>query len=150
MSDETLSPDGAWRWDGERWVPNQPSPPSYSLGAAQHDVPIGASRDRLVVPALVAGGIGLMAVAVHLLGDTIRAFGDPAQTGQPWYLDTWFVVLQFLIGVVALALASLAAVRSPGRLPAVAMAIAGGVFLQGFVYIYYRVVVSYFGYDVPF
>ena len=30
------------------------------------------------------------------------------------------------------------------------MAIAGGVFLQGIVVLYYRVIVSHFGYDVPF
>ena len=59
-------------------------------------------------------------------------------------------MVQFLIGVVALALASMAAVRNPGRLAAVAMAIAGGVFLQGIVLLYYRVIVSHFGYDVPF
>ena len=58
-----------------------------------------------------------------------------------WYLDTWFIVLQFLLGVLALALASLAVLREPSRLAAVAMAIAGGVFVQGMVVLYYRVIV---------
>ena len=48
-----------------------------------------------------------------------------------WYLETWFIVLQFLLGALALARASLAVLREPYRLAAIVMAIAGGVFLQG-------------------
>ena len=59
-------------------------------------------------------------------------------------------MLQFLLGVLALVLASLATLRDPSRLAAIVMAIAGGVFLQGIVVLYYRVIVSHFGYDVPF
>jgi hypothetical protein len=104
----------------------------------------------MLVPALVAGGVALIPVLIRLGADTVRAFGDQTIAGeQPWYFDTWFVVVQFLLGVVALALASVAMIRDPGRLAAVAMAIGGGVFLQGFVLLYYRVVVNFIGYDVP-
>ena len=103
----------------------------------------------MVVPALVAGGVALIPVLIRLGGDTVRSFGDRSVPDQPWYFDTWFVVVQFLLGALALALASVAVGRNPGRLSAVAMAIAGGVFLQGFVLLYYRVVVSWIGYDVP-
>ena len=104
----------------------------------------------MLVPALVAGIVALLPLLVHLVGDTIRAFAGEPPTGQPWYLETWFIVLQFLLGVLALALASLAVLREPSRLAAIVMAIAGGVFLQGIVVLYYRVIVSHFGYDVPF
>jgi hypothetical protein len=103
----------------------------------------------MVMPALVTGLVGLIPILIHLGGDTIRAFGDQSPE-PPWYLDTWFVVVQFLLGALALALASVAALRSPSRLAAVVMAIAGGVFLQGVVLLYYRVIVSHFGYDIPF
>ena len=104
----------------------------------------------MLMPALVASIVALLPLLVHLFGDTIRAFGDQPPTNQPWYLDTWFIVLQFLLGVLALVLASLATLRDPSRLAAIVMAIAGGVFLQGIVVLYYRVIVSHFGYDVPF
>ena len=104
----------------------------------------------MLVPALVAAIVALLPLVVHLIGDTIRAFAGEPPTGQPWYLDTWFIVLQFLLGVLALALASLAVLREPSRFAAIVMAIAGGVFLQGIVVLYYRVIVSHFGYDVPF
>ena len=58
-------------------------------------------------------------------------------------------MLLFLRGALALARASLAVLREPSRLAAIVMAIAGGVFLQGIVVLYYRVIVSHFGYDVP-
>ena len=137
MNDETLSPDGAWRWDGQRWVPNQAPPLPTS------------PQNPFVVPALFAGMVGLIPVVVQLVGDTIRAFGNRGISGPPWYFDTWFVVLAFLLGALALALASLAALRNPSGLTAVAMAIAGGVFVQGSFSLYYRVIVSHFGYDVP-
>jgi hypothetical protein len=104
----------------------------------------------MLVPALVAGGVALIPVVIRLGADTVRALGDQTTAGeQPWYFDTWFVVVQFLLGVIALALASVAMVRDPGRLSAVAMAIGGGVFMQGFVLLYYRVVVNLMGYGVP-
>jgi hypothetical protein len=148
MSDNVLSPDGAWRWDGARWVPNQ-RPSSHSAAAPQQ-TSTGASRDPMLVPALVASVLALLPLLVHLIGDTIRAFAGQAPTGQPWYLETWFIVLQFLLGAIALTLASLAVLRDPSRLAAIVMAIAGGAFLQGMVVLFYRVVVSHFGYDVPF
>jgi hypothetical protein len=148
MSDDVLSPDGAWRWDGTRWVPSQPSS-GFPPASAPH-TPYDASRNPMLIPALVASVVALLPLLVHLFGDTIRAFGDQPPTNQPWYLDTWFIVLQFLLGVLALVLASLATLRHPSRLAAVVMAIAGGVFLQGIVVLYYRVIVSHFGYDVPF
>jgi hypothetical protein len=103
----------------------------------------------MVVLALVTGLVALIPQVIVLAGDTIRAFGDNDLTGTPWYFDTWFVVLQFLLGALALALASVGALRNPGGLSALAMAIAGGVFLQGSFSLYYRVIVSHFGYDVP-
>ena len=104
----------------------------------------------MLLPALVASVFALLPLLVHLIGDTIRAFAGQAPTGQPWYLETWFIVLQFLLGVLALALASVAVLREPSRFAAIVMAIAGGAFLQGIVVLYYRVIVSHFGYDVPF
>ena len=103
----------------------------------------------MVVLALVAGLVALIPQVIVLAGDTIRAFGDNDLTGTPWYFDTWFVVLQFLLGALALALAFVGALRIPGGLSALAMAIAGGVFLQGSFSLYYRVIISHFGYDVP-
>ena len=108
-----------------------------------------APSNGLVVPALVVGIVALLPLLIQLAGDTIRAFGDHAPADQPWYLDTWFIVLQFLLGTLALVLASLAALRNPSRLAVVVMAIAGGAFVQGVVVLYYRVVVSFLGYDVP-
>jgi len=148
MSENVLSPDGAWRWDGARWVPNRPS--TSSPAATPQHTSTGASRNPMLVPALVASIVALLPLLVHLVGDTIRAFAGEPPAGQPWYLETWFIVLQFLLGVLALTLASLAILREPSRFAAIVMAIAGGVFLQGIVVLYYRVIVSHFGYDVPF
>ena len=93
MSNTTYSPDGAWRGTARRWVPNQQQSPA-----------VGASRNGMLVPALVAGGVALIPVLIRLGGDTVRAFGDQSIPGeQPWYFDTWFVVVQFLLGVIALA-----------------------------------------------
>ena len=104
----------------------------------------------MVVPALVAGGVALIPVLIRLGGDTVRSFGDRGVPDQPWYFDTWFIVVQFLLGALALALASVAVGRNPGRRSAIAMADRRReALLQGFVLLYYRVVVSWIGYGVP-
>ena len=91
-----------------------------------------------------------MTIGVQLVGgSTIRAFGDHASSDAPWYYHFWFVVTQFVIGSLAVVLASLAMIRTPSRMSAVALSIAAAVFLQGTVSLYYRVVVSHFGYDAP-
>ena len=86
-----------------------------------------------------------MAVLQQIV-DTIDAFGD--QTSG-WYDKFWVAVVMLVIGVVALVLALLATFERADRLSAFSMALAGAIFFDAALNVYFRLVVLHFGYDVP-
>jgi hypothetical protein len=153
VNDGASSQNDAWRWDGQQWVPTTAPPPlppwSPPAGLAARVVPSGLPGSGLVVSALIVGIVGLVTVAIQLFGDTIVAFRDISSVGWPWYYETWFIFVAILIMGIAMVLASVAVLRQPGRFSWIVFAMAAAGLLQGAIQLYYRIIVSHFGYDIP-
>ena len=154
MSSDAVSADGVWRWDGQRWIPNSPPPPpppspQTTTVPAPGARPAAATAGRLPVAALLLGALGILMIAAQVVGDTLRAFGDHSSFDTPWYFTTWYIVALLVVGACALVLATVAVLRRTGVAAALVLGIAAVVFAQGFLDVYYRVVVSHFGYGAP-
>jgi hypothetical protein len=151
MSDSAVSPDGRWRWEHERWVPTEGnSPPPLQQLPYQASSPANSSARNggvhpLTIPALVAGLISLAIIIIQIGADTIQAFGD-GYPGTPWFYSFWFELIQALISVAAVTLAALCLRSAATRATALIFAIASAVAFQSLIVIFYRVVVSHFGY----
>ena len=152
MSDTALSPDGAWRWNGSQWVPNidsrPPAPPPSSSPPQTSYAPQPAQPGLGVVGilALVFVGLALGMIIVQVTGDTIRAFKENPSFENPWYFKFWFEAVELGAAIAGLALGIVTALRTKSALGLIIVILAGGAFMQGFLVMFYRVVVSHFGY----
>ena len=100
--DTTISPDGAWRWDGQQWVPNQPQP---SMAPSAPPPPATAHQVVPLAPARVTE-------------DRLRACLHPyEETRFQWAV----IALGVIIGPLALVLLIAAPLFTMTLLPILAL-----------------------------
>jgi hypothetical protein len=78
MSDPTIRPDGAWRWDGAQWVPNRPAaaPP-----AAPPQKKSGAGKKLSIGCFSAVGAIALLLIVVVAVSATRGGSGSTTASG---------------------------------------------------------------------
>jgi hypothetical protein len=146
VSQVGLSPDGAWRWDGRQWVPNNDnrpaSPPPWadSEGAGKAD--LGATG----VLAFVLTGVAIATILVQVSFEVYHAFHQYFYVGSQWYVSFWYELFALIVSVAALILGVRTASRTKRLLGVLIAVTAGGAFLQTALIIFYRVVVNHYAY----
>jgi TM2 domain-containing membrane protein YozV len=88
-----ISPDGRWRWDGQRWVPNAPALPM----TAAYTVAVGQAGAMMVAPKNPAVSL-IVSFFIPGVGSMINGDVGTGVAILLLYIVGWFTVF-FLIGV---------------------------------------------------